>query len=122
MVRCVYISVLSDPQVGQEYEIQRIVKRDSCIPVAEVLHLSTAAEENAVGAKFMVMKFVKVNKMSITLIVQAIISCNSVTFSFTDMYYECIIKNACVDIALSYALHQEYVRDLLCTLDDTKVC
>ena len=48
-------------QVGQEYEIQRIVKRDSCIPVPEVLHLSTAAEEKSVGAKFMVMKFVEVN-------------------------------------------------------------
>ena len=50
-------------QVGQEYEIQRIVKRDSCIPVAEVLHLSTAAEEEVVGAEFMVMKFVEVNKV-----------------------------------------------------------
>ena len=58
----VYIAVLLDTQVGQEYEIQRIVKRDSCIPVAEVLHLSTAAEEKAVGAKFMVMTFVKVNE------------------------------------------------------------
>ena len=50
-------------QVGQEYDIQRIAKRDSCIPVAEVLHLSTAAEEEVVGAKFMVMKFVEVNKV-----------------------------------------------------------
>ena len=56
-----YTSLLPGPQVGQEYKIQSIVKRDSCIPVAEVLHLSTAAEEESVGAKFMVMKFVEVN-------------------------------------------------------------
>ena len=47
-------------QVGQEYKIQRIVKRDSDIPVAEVLHLSTDEEKKVVGAKFMVMAFVKV--------------------------------------------------------------
>lgn len=50
-------------QVGQEYQIQRIVKRDSCIPVAEVLHLSTTAEEEVVGAKFVIMDFVEVNKV-----------------------------------------------------------
>ena len=48
--------------MGQEYEIQHIVKKYSSIPVAEVLHLSTAAEKEIVGAKFMVMKFVEVNK------------------------------------------------------------
>ena len=70
VVRHIY-TVLPDPQVDQEYEIQRIVKRDSCIPVAEVLHLSTAPEEKAVGAKFMVMKFVEVNNIEHQFKVQA---------------------------------------------------
>ena len=55
-------------QVAQEYEIQRIIKRDSDIPVAKVLHLSTNEEKAVVGAKFMVMTFVQVRTHCILMI------------------------------------------------------
>ena len=55
-------------QVGQEYEIQRIIKRDSDIPVAKVLHLSTDEEKAVVGAKFMVMTFVEVHMCTLYIL------------------------------------------------------
>lgn len=44
--------------VEEEYKIHHIVKRDTTIPVPDLLYKSTAEDERIVGTKFIIMKFV----------------------------------------------------------------
>jgi aminoglycoside phosphotransferase (APT) family kinase protein len=106
--------------VEEEYKIHHIVKRDTTIPVPDLLYKSTAEDERIVGTKFIIMKFVSGHTYADASELpkharRAILESAVKQLARIHRYYWVWVYGGGLEVKCDYTKRQEYWEDMVDT-------